>query len=586
MVQPRKWVLGLAPLAALFLIAGFWNQGSVEQDLMSRSGAKLAAAKIDWVKLGLSGRDAIITGEAPSPEARTLALATVDQVFGVRRILDRASVLPEAKPFTFTALRDGTKITLTGSIPPGIVRAATLEAATKAAPGATIVDEMKPARGAAPEFSTLAAFGLAQLGRLSQGTLSISDNALALSGRAADFSALAELRAKLATLPTGGRLTKGLGAGEILPPIARPFTFAAERNAAGILLTGFAPSDAARTRVVGEARALGLQVRDMLQIADGVPNGDWASAATLLVKEIVKLEAGKVSLADEKAAIVGRAKDAFAEDDIRADLRALPTGFPLVQVAIESRAIRPYLFNALRNNDGVQLTGFVPDQKARAEIIDAARRSFEGERIDDRLVEGLGAPRDFMQAARVGLQELSRLASGSSLALSNDTITLKGLALFNFARDQVSTEFRSGLPGSFKVTIEVATAPLPPPIVHPQECQLQYEQALARGTVRFKSGSADLSEESRGIVDRLTLVTLRCINARVEIGGHTDSDGSPASNAELSRRRSETVGAYMVRSGVPVARLEPVGYGQTVPVASNDTTEGKAKNRRIEFIVK
>lgn len=586
MVQPRKWVLGLVPLAVLVLIAGFWHQGRVEQDLMARASASLAAAKLDWAKLTLSGRDAALIGEAPSPEARALAVAATDRVFGLRQVQDRSSILPEAKPFTFTALRDGSKITLTGAVPPGDSRAALLEAAKKAVPGASLVDELKPARGAAPEFAALAVFGLTELGQLSHGTLSLSDNALALSGRAADFRGFADLRVKLSTLPAGGRLTKGLAPGDILPPIAKPFTFSAERSATGLALTGFAPSEAARARVVGEARSLGLQVRDALQVADGAPSGDWAGAATLLVREFVKLEAGKATLTDEKAAITGRAKDLFTEDDIRADLRALPNGFPLVRVTIESRAIRPYLFNATRSEGGVTLTGFVPDQKTRAEILDTARRYFEGERIDDRLVEGLGAPSEFVPAVKVGLQELSRLASGASLALSNGTITLKGLALFDFARDQVSAEFRRGLPTSFKGTVEVATAPLPPPITSPPECQLLYQQALARGTVRFKSGLADLSEESRGIVDRLTLVTLRCINVRIEIGGHTDSDGSPASNAELSRRRSETVAAYMVRAGVPVARLEPVGYGQTVPVASNDTPEGKARNRRIEFIVK
>lgn len=586
MRQQRNWTLGLVPLALLLAFAGFWKQGSVESDLTTRGGASLSGAGSDWAKVELSGRDARLTGEAPSPEARAQALAATDRTFGIRRVTDGTTLLPEAKPFVLTALRDGAKITLTGSVPAGAARGILLEAARKAAPGATIVDDLKPARGAAPEFAALSAFGLAELGKLGQGTLSLSDTTLSLSGRAADFASYGALRARLAALPPGGKLGKGLAPGDILPPIAKPFAFSAERTAAGVLLAGFVPSDDIRARLLAEARTLGLAVRDTLQVADGAPSGDWAGAAALLVRELSRLEGGKVALLDDKASIAGKGRDLVAEDDVRADLRALPSGFPLVQVAIESRAIRPYVFGASRGEGTLTLTGYVPDAKAKSDVLDLARRYFEGDRIDDRLVEGPGAPKDFAAAIRVGLQELSRLANGATLSLSDGGLSIKGLALFDAARDQVAATLRRDIPGGFRTLFDIGTAPLPPPIVLSPECQLLYREALARGTVRFKSGSAELSEESRGLLDKLAVVTLRCVNAKIEIGGHTDSDGSAQTNNELSRRRSETVAVYFTQAGIPIDRLEAVGYGQTIPVAPNDTAENKAKNRRIEFIVK
>lgn len=591
MGQPQKWVLGLLPLASLVVLAGFWKQGAVEADLTARSSAGLVNAKLastgpDWVKIKLSGRDAKVTGEAPSPEARAAVLATISGTYGVRRADDGMTVLPEAKPFTFTALRDGAKITLTGAIPPGATRAAVLEAAKKAAPEAAVVDAMKPARGSSPEFAALAAFGLVELGKLSEGSLSISDNAVSLSGRAADFAKFSDVRTRLASLPSGGKLTKGLAPGDILPPVAKPFTFSAERSTAGVSLIGFAPSDEAKAKLLTEARGLGLAVRDGLQIADGVPTGDWLAAANLLVRELGQLETGRIALLDDKASISGKARGVIAEDDVRADLRPLPQGFALTQVAIESRAIRPYVFTATKGDGVLSLAGYIPDAKTKSDILDVARRYFEGDRIEDKLVEGLGAPKDFALAARLGVQELARLSNGASFAISDGTLGMKGLALFTAARDQVAAVLRRDLPAGFKSTVELGTAPLPPPITLSPECQLLYQNVLARSTVRFKSGSADLSEESRGLIDRLAVITLRCVNARIEIGGHTDTDGSAQSNAELSRRRAETVAVHFTHAGIPAARLEAVGYGQTVPVAPNDTAENKAKNRRIEFIVK
>jgi OmpA-OmpF porin, OOP family len=583
---PESWRAGLIPLCAVFLVSAWWMQPAIEADLAARGTSGLAAAGLEWARIEISGRDARVLGEAPSPDSRALAVAAADRVFGIREVDDAMTVLPEVRPFTLTVLRDGTKVTLTGSVPAGSARATLLERARQAIPGVNLVDQLKPARGAPANFEAITAYGLGELRKLGEGTLSISDQALALTGRAADFASYADIRAKLAVLPAGVKLTKGLAPGDILPPLVRPFVFVAEKSVSGLALGGYVPSEAIKTRLLGEARAAGLPLRDGVQVADGAVGGDWAGAAVLLVRELGRLESGKATLTDDKVAVIGKGRDLVGEEDVRADLRALPAGFVLTQAAIESRAIRPYVFNAAREEGRLRLSGYVPGPAAKAEILDTARRYFEGEAIEDALAEGLGEPKDFGPAVRLGLQELARLGTGATLALSDDALSIRGLAPFDFAREQIAATLRGGLPAGFRGAFEIGTAPLPPPVTLSPACQALYQEVLSRGAIRFKVASADLSEESRGMLDRLTVVTLRCTEAKVEIGGHTDSDGSAQTNAELSRRRAETVGAYFLRAGIPAERLEAVGYGHTVPVAPNDTPENKAKNRRIEFLVK
>jgi OOP family OmpA-OmpF porin len=87
-------------------------------------------------------------------------------------------------------------------------------------------------------------------------------------------------------------------------------------------------------------------------------------------------------------------------------------------------------------------------------------------------------------------------------------------------------------------------------------------------------------------MDRLVEIALRCPTSNLEIGGHTDTDGDEEANMRLSERRAQAVLDYMMRAGLPPERLHAVGYGQTQPVASNDTAEGKAQNRRIEITVR
>jgi OOP family OmpA-OmpF porin len=75
----------------------------------------------------------------------------------------------------------------------------------------------------------------------------------------------------------------------------------------------------------------------------------------------------------------------------------------------------------------------------------------------------------------------------------------------------------------------------------------------------------------------------RCPDSAVEIGGYTDSGGGTGRNQILSQIRAQAVVDYLVNAGIAADRLTAVGYGETNPIASNDTEEGRAQNRRIEF---
>ena len=74
-------------------------------------------------------------------------------------------------------------------------------------------------------------------------------------------------------------------------------------------------------------------------------------------------------------------------------------------------------------------------------------------------------------------------------------------------------------------------------------------------------------------------------NLKIEISGHTDAIGTDAANINLSDARANSVREYLTRNGVRIDKIEAVGYGESEPVASNDTDEGRQYNRRVEFKV-
>ncbi len=74
-------------------------------------------------------------------------------------------------------------------------------------------------------------------------------------------------------------------------------------------------------------------------------------------------------------------------------------------------------------------------------------------------------------------------------------------------------------------------------------------------------------------------------NVNLKVGGYTDNVGDPASNLKLSQARAENTAAAIVSHGVPAARVQAEGYGEQHPVASNDTAEGRQRNRRTDVRV-
>lgn len=101
--------------------------------------------------------------------------------------------------------------------------------------------------------------------------------------------------------------------------------------------------------------------------------------------------------------------------------------------------------------------------------------------------------------------------------------------------------------------------------------------------VTFESGKATLAEESKSVLDKVVQTLVDYPEMTLEVGGYTDSAGSRKFNVNLSQQRADAVKAYLVEKGIAEERITSVGYGPDNPIAPNDTNEGKAKNRRIEF---
>jgi outer membrane protein OmpA-like peptidoglycan-associated protein len=116
----------------------------------------------------------------------------------------------------------------------------------------------------------------------------------------------------------------------------------------------------------------------------------------------------------------------------------------------------------------------------------------------------------------------------------------------------------------------------------PDGCDQDFADILSASSLQFETGRAELQPSSGPILAEIAAVAARCPGS-LRVEGHTDDRGADEANLELSQTRAESVVEALAAAGVSRTRMAAQGFGETRPVAANDTADGRARNRRIEI---
>jgi OOP family OmpA-OmpF porin len=247
----------------------------------------------------------------------------------------------------------------------------------------------------------------------------------------------------------------------------------------------------------------------------------------------------------------------------------------------------PAVLQTTANIDGkvVTLGGSVTSDAEKQAVIAAATAAYGAGRVVDQ-VTVTGTPRDPATAAAfTGFAQL--------LGTSGSTIRSGGLQMsgnvVNVAANGFSTQAAAGFNQQLQQLaangVSASGSVQPPGQLDAPGLQLSLNELFGRAGITFAPGSTTIDDRSRPTLDTAAQVLLAGPPARVEVGGHTDNQGAPATNQRLSLQRAQAVRTYLISKGVPAARLVAKGYGSTKPLVDNATPEGRAQNRRIELTV-
>ncbi|MFT4275940.1 MAG: OmpA family protein [Rhodopseudomonas sp.] len=136
------------------------------------------------------------------------------------------------------------------------------------------------------------------------------------------------------------------------------------------------------------------------------------------------------------------------------------------------------------------------------------------------------------------------------------------------------------------VGIKTASATGELPVITAQDCQGRVSSLVAAEKINFERRSAVIDKASQPLLDKLAAAIKQCPAVTIEVAGYTDGAGKKSANLALSKRRAEAVVASLTKAGIGSVKLVAEGYGSAKPIAANATAEGRAQNRRIEFVVK
>lgn len=389
MSQPSKWWWGLIPLAVLWIIGTLITGRSIATDLGNRATSSVGSAILNPV-FNVAGRDLALNGTVFSPGAANQVASSVDQVWGVRKVLVNAKEPEVAKPFKWAITHEDARIVLSGSVPNPDMRDKIVAAAKATFAGADVKDEMQYASGVPASYASGAQFGIDQLGKLAKGSASLSDNELTISGSADTNDAYNAISAGLKALPEGLTLAKSDISAPKPPPVAvvtpaaqtpvttavatasssvaalAPYGFGAARDADKLTLSGNYPDDDMHSKILDATKSLfpGDVVNDQLTAAPGAPNG-FANAALAGLNALSRLAKGTFSLSGTNAALSGEALYDGAVSSVQSGFAAaLPDGFKAAPATIAVSAPAPAVDAA---NCQSMLNGIVTKSKINFE---------------------------------------------------------------------------------------------------------------------------------------------------------------------------------------------------------------------------
>jgi OOP family OmpA-OmpF porin len=549
-----------------------------------------------WAEVEANGLQVFLTGEAPSEAVRFNALSTAGTVVDAARVIDQMSVKDSADllapTFSVEILRNDSGISLIGLVPASTDRATLLKIIRPLAAEGRATDLLEVADYPVPtEWDQSMDFALEALEFLPRSKISVSAGMVEIKAMADSAKSKRKLESDLnRRVPDDVVLNLDITAPR---PVITPFTLRYVIDEGGARFDACsAESDTARDRILNAAYAAGLEGNATCTVGMGVPSPNWATAVEQSIKALSDMGMGSVTFSDADITLIAAETTSPAQfDQVIGELENnLPDVFALHSVLTKPAetdvATEIPEFTATLSPEGlVQLRGRLNDETVRTTVETFAKARFGSDAIYNaaRLDEDL--PSRWSLRILTALDGLSRLSNGL-IVVTPELISISGKTGNTETNAEIARIFANQQSATDRFQSRVEYVEALDPIASlptPEECEADVAEILKTRKINFEPGSDKPDAEATGILDDIANVLRQCEALKMEIGGHTDSQGREEMNQALSQRRAQAVLNALRERQVLTASFSAKGYGESQPIADNDTAEGRDANRRIEI---
>jgi len=586
-----------ASAGLLSLVAASLSADLIEATSKSSVEHELSKSGMDWAEVHAEGLQIFLAGVAPSEADRFKAISAAGRIVDAARVIDNMEVPATAAiappRFSVEILRNDAGISLIGLIPESAARDQLLRQLKDISDSGEVADLLETADYAAPAgWSAASRFAVSALKDLPRSKISVQ------AGRV-DITAMADSPEQRANLeidlnrraPNGVEVNLNISAPR---PVITPFTL---RLVKGGGITRFdacsADTDKARAQILTAARAAGLEGEVDCVIGLGVPSTSWGDAVATAIRGLNDLGGGTLTFSDADVTLTAlMGTDQVLFDRVVGELEGtLPEAFALLATLpptpeAEGESVVQEFTATLSPEGLVQLRGRLPNDIARDTTDSYARARFGTEtvhmatRLDDTL------PPTWPFRVMAGLDALSLLHNGS-LLVTPEAVSVTGNTGKTETNARIAQLLADKLSQTDHFAINVTYVEALDPLAGlptNEECMANIQALLDETKIAFEPGSGTLDASAAGIIDKLAEELNACPDLQIEIQGHTDSQGRESMNQALSQTRALAVLTALQERRVLTKGFLALGYGESQPIADNDTAEGREANRRIEFV--
>ncbi|WP_299358010.1 OmpA family protein [uncultured Paracoccus sp.] len=585
----RLTVLGLAGTGAWF--GAVHAADLIERMSHDQVARALDSGGYDWATVTTDGLQVALSGTAPDEVQRFRAITRAGTVVDARRVIDAIAVAPpepiQPPEFKVELLRNDAGVSIIGLVPAVTDRDGMTGTLNDAIGGGRVADLLETADHAAPTgWDSALRFGLTAIQAAGRAKVSVAPGQVSVT-------AITDGPAEKARLESALRRDKPDDVGLVLNisaprPVISPFTLRMVKDGAGLRFDACAAdTDRARTRILDAARAAGVTGDPDCTLGLGVPTPTWADAVVPGIEALAEMDAGTLTYSNADVALAAPASVPADQFDraVGALDAALPPVFSLVATRDEQLAEdgEPAEFTATVTEDGVTLRGRITDERMREAVESLAATRFG--QVDSSLRVDPDAPGGWTVRVIAAIEAMSDLRSGT-VRVTPDLIRLTGSSGVRTASDAAVARLSNRLGAGARYELAIRYDERLDPLLDlptGQECVDALNRIMVQSEIGFDPNGAQIAGDPDSTLQQLAEAAQGCAPFRIEIGGHTDSQGSENFNAELSRSRAQAVLSAMTEAGIPTGNMTVRGYGESRPVDSNETEAGREANRRIEF---